>query len=126
MGGPANGLKYLADSNLDWGQDLRSLKEWARANRVDFLNVSYFGGDTPWRYFTDKEARQLPPPWSDAHTNGRTELPAGPGVYAISASVLPGQYFAPKYRDYYRQFRDRLPTARAGWSIYIYDLRGGP
>ena len=27
-GGPANGLHYLADSNLDWGQDLPALREY--------------------------------------------------------------------------------------------------
>jgi hypothetical protein len=27
-GGPSGGWRYLVDSNLDWGQDLRALKQW--------------------------------------------------------------------------------------------------
>lgn len=26
--GPNNGYKYLVDSNMDWGQDLKGLKEY--------------------------------------------------------------------------------------------------
>ena len=33
-GGPANGFKELADSNLDWGQDLKNLKLWLVAHDV--------------------------------------------------------------------------------------------
>ena len=29
VGGPANGPHYLIDSNLDWGQDLKKLKQWS-------------------------------------------------------------------------------------------------
>lgn len=33
VGGPANGSKYLVDSNLDWGQDFKRLKAWAVAHQ---------------------------------------------------------------------------------------------
>jgi len=29
-GGPASGYRYLVDSNLDWGQDLKGLASWLR------------------------------------------------------------------------------------------------
>ena len=123
VGGPAHGSTYLADSNLDWGQDLKSLRRWAEANQMPPLRLAYFGADTPWRYFTDKEIVSTPPPWNAALAKGKTVLEPEPGIYAISASLLPGHFFAPQYQDYYKHFRDRQPTARAGWSILIYDLR---
>jgi hypothetical protein len=123
VGGPAQGLNYLVDSNLDWGQDLPALKKWMVRNQVSNVRVTYFGMDTVWRYFRDGQIIADPPPWGKELAAGRTELAPKPGIYAISASVLPGHYFAPEYRDFYRHFRHRTPTARAGYSIYIYDLR---
>jgi hypothetical protein len=32
IGGSSQGWKYLGDSNLDWGQDLLALRDWAREN----------------------------------------------------------------------------------------------
>src|SRR5207248_11073005 len=42
-GGPANGFRYLADSNVDWGQDLPALR--AAFERVGARRplLSYFG-----------------------------------------------------------------------------------
>jgi len=42
-GGPAGGFRYLADSNLDWGQALKPLKKWMDANGVQHINLAYFG-----------------------------------------------------------------------------------
>lgn len=122
-GGPANGLLYLADSNLDWGQDLPALREWATKNNVKGFRLAYFGADTPWRYFTDKEIISTPPPWNEALAKGQTILKPEPGIYAISATLLPGDFFKSPYEDYYKYFRDRQPAARAGYTIYIYEVR---
>ena len=46
-GGPEHGLEYLADSNLDWGQDLKSLKRWMEAHHVPDINLAYFGQADP-------------------------------------------------------------------------------
>lgn len=123
VGGPTHGSQYLVDSNLDWGQDLPQLKTWVAQHPDTRVRLTYFGMESPWRYFTDKEVLVDPPPWGKELAAGRTELTPEPAVYAISASVLPGQYFAPEYRDFYRHFRHRTPTAHAGYSILIYDLR---
>ena len=44
IGSHRNADRYLIDSNLDWGQDLRRLDEWCRANGVSAIAVCYFGG----------------------------------------------------------------------------------
>ncbi|MGH7858875.1 MAG: hypothetical protein ACREQY_16235, partial [Candidatus Binatia bacterium] len=47
-GGPAHGGEYLIDSNLDWGQDLKNLAAWLRAERPgESVGLAYFGGVDP-------------------------------------------------------------------------------
>lgn len=42
VGGPRNGHFYLANSNLDWGQDLRLLKHWIAQNpHAQPLHIAY-------------------------------------------------------------------------------------
>jgi hypothetical protein len=43
IGSSRNADRVLIDSNLDWGQDLRRLGQWARANNIDTIRVHYFG-----------------------------------------------------------------------------------
>jgi len=50
VGGPKNGYKYLADSNIDWGQDLKNLKKWMDANGVKRINLGYSGFPDPASY----------------------------------------------------------------------------
>ena len=50
-------------------------------------------------------------------------LPPKPGIYAISVNMLLGYYWPPEYQDYFRHFRGREPDAKAGYSIFIYELR---
>ena len=114
-GGPARGSAYLADSNLDWRQDLKALRRWAEANQMPPLRLAYFGADTPWRYFTNREIVSTPPPWNAALARDKTALEPEPGIYAISASFLPGHFFAPQYQDYTSTFAIASPPpARAG------------
>ncbi len=126
-GGPAAGYRYLVDSNLDWGQGLGELERWARANRVIPIGLSYFGGDMTFRYFQDNEVDVLPPPWTDKLAKGRTQLiPEAGHYYAISPTLLPGHFFAPKYRDYYARFRAMTPVARPGYSMFVYHVDALP
>jgi hypothetical protein len=120
-GGPSAGSRYLLDSNLDWGQGLGELERWTRANRILPIRMSYFGADMTFRYFRDDEVDTFPPPWTAALTKGRTQLIPEPGhYYAISPTLLPGHFFAPKYRDYYAAFRTMTPVARPGYSMFVY------
>ena len=119
VGGPEAGLTYLSDSNIDWGQDLPSLARYARRNPSSRLRLFYFGNDDPWDYLTEKQLEILAPPWSDELVKGTVFHPS-PGVYAISATLLPGAVFEYKYRDYFSVFRAMRPMARAGYSILIY------
>ena len=120
-GGPNQGLRYLADSNLDWGQALRETAEFCHFKGIKMVKLSYFGLDIPRRYFAEQEFELIPPPWEDKYARGLKWEPE-PGYYAISASLLPGFLFQTKYKDYYENFRKMQPIGRPGHAIYVYKV----
>lgn len=54
-GGPEGGHRVLADSNLDWGQDLIGLKRYMEDNNIDHVCLLYFGNPDPAIYGIDYE-----------------------------------------------------------------------
>ena len=74
-GGKAGGDRFLIDSNLDWGQDLRRLDQWCDANGVKAISIHYFGGG-------DVE-RDLPGKNVDIRLSPGPE-PLPPGWFAVS------------------------------------------
>lgn len=125
VGGSDNGLAVLSDSNLDWGQDIPLLAEYVDKKGVPKIRLAYFGTDNPFAYLTDKQLEIVAPPWSDEHVSADRFRPE-PGYYAISATLLTGQLFEEKYRDYFACFRTRKPIAKAGYSIWIYRVPQEP
>jgi hypothetical protein len=90
IGGPSRGHLYLADSNLDWGQDLLRLGAYARQFPSEPVKLAYFGSAVPTYYVP---CTALP---SHLRFGPRAELTAG--LYAISATQLVGVY-DPQVRD---------------------------
>jgi hypothetical protein len=111
-GGPDRGLTYLADSNLDWGQHLKSLKQWMDRRGISHVNLAYFGQADPAYYGIN--ATLLP------GTTGPVAKPRLPGYVAISATVLSGVYLPPGGRLLYQPFRALAPVARIGHTINVY------
>jgi 4-amino-4-deoxy-L-arabinose transferase-like glycosyltransferase len=104
-GGPSQGYLHLADSSLDWGQDLPALKQWLDGERLQRgdgnVYLSYFGTARPEYYgiqatplagFIDR--RQPSPP-----------VPLGGGVYCVSATMLDvvsRLFYKPEYETNYQ------------------------
>jgi 4-amino-4-deoxy-L-arabinose transferase-like glycosyltransferase len=107
-GGPATGYRYLADSNVDWGQDLPALRDTLA--RVDAKRplVSYFGSAPFDEYgvFADVWDRNTVP------NSTRWDW------VALSVTHLDGLYIP---NDIFQPFRSLTPSARAGYSILLYD-----
>jgi hypothetical protein len=105
-GGPAEGYRRLADSSLDWGQDLPGLKHWlAEHNPGDREPVffSYFGTGDPDYY--GLTSNRLPgfPEWRKPEVFALT-----PGYYAISATMFQNlytQYYGPWNRVYEEKYQ---------------------
>jgi hypothetical protein len=85
IGGPARGHLYLADSNVDWGQDLKRLAAYARRHPGEKLKLAYFGAAIPTRYGFPVE--MLP----SFHGLPVTATLDG-GTYVVSATQLHGVY----------------------------------
>lgn len=115
-GGPSNGHRYLTDSNLDWGQHLELLKKWMDAAGVRHVNLAYFGTADPAYYGID--CTHLP--GAPTFALPQVMRPRLPGYVAISATVASGVYLDPRWRLFYRPFRDRAPAADIGHSIKVY------
>lgn len=119
-GGLADGWKSFVDSNQDWGQDLRRLREWMDATGTRRVHLAYFGHVPPEVYGV-------------AYTPlRRDDRPAG--VVAISASLLQGLPYPITYEspgsvrgvapDDYAWLRARTPIGRAGTSILLFRVDG--
>ncbi len=114
-GGPAGGYRYLVDSNLDWGQNLWQLREWMTEHDVTEVYYAHYSPARPQAYGI--EVKFLPP---DPRAVTFTPWQPAPGWYAIGATVLQGPY-APDL-NYYAWFRDREPTARLGYALWLYEV----
>jgi Dolichyl-phosphate-mannose-protein mannosyltransferase len=129
VGGPDNGYKYLADSYLDWGQDLKQLRQFLDEKKIERVRLAYFGSGDPDYYGIRYDylpsvgvAPQRPDQkwWFETKT---AELPPlelqGPPI-AVSATLLAGIF----YPGYYEPLRALTPVAQIGHSILIYDPSG--
>jgi hypothetical protein len=112
----------LADSNLDWGQDLARLKEYLDENKISDVKLSYFGTASPRQLGLTHQAL----PGFNLYSRLENEWPRGgdpaPGdTVAISASNLLGLYVGERWM-YYELLNRLKPVAVVGHSIYIYKI----
>ena len=135
-GGPKNGYRYVTDSNTDWGQDLKRLKNWIQEHNhcamqpnpqkcsdekypidpnqlITKIRVDYFGMADLNYYLGD----YFEPWW-------RSKRPLEPGYYAISTLFLQESIFNLKEKDdaSYRWLQNKKPYYQVGTSILIYKI----
>lgn len=94
VGGPNNGHLYLADSNIDWGQDLKRLASYLEENGDGTVKLAYFGSGDPTEYGVNCEMLKF----SMMPFAPPAELTAG--TYVISVTHLLGVNW-PEVRDQY-------------------------
>lgn len=116
-GGSGAGLRYLADSNLDWGQDLLGLRRYMKDRGIEELSLAYFGRAAPEIYGIKYSAAFGKP---------------ASGTVAVSASLFTREYIlwdhGLRVRVKPEQFawaRSLEPAAKIGGSIYVYELGDG-
>jgi len=102
VGGPRMGRHFLADSNLDWGQDLIHLADYLEGEGVDFVRLSYDGSAEPV-YYGIQYLRTTP----------RDEIVPQKALYAISTNTLHRFSWALRCK----------PDHVVANTTYIYDLR---
>lgn len=109
-GGPSKGYHYLVDSNLDWGQDLKYLKQYMDERGIDQIYLNYFGVGDPAFYGIQYSPMPGRPPASGS-------LPA---YYALSATSLQGVYAGGAAAQHW--LAGYTPIDSVGYSILIYRL----
>lgn len=120
-GGPARGWHYLADSNIDWGQDLGRLGAWSASHGHPPIYLAYFGSADPAVYGIRYRKIALV---EDFDPDRRPVLPGPSDYFAVSVTLLQTVYAADpdvaRWLDRVR--REMTPIARAGDSILIYRM----
>jgi hypothetical protein len=109
-GRTAGGHRCLADSNLDWGQDLVHLRRYLAQRGLSSVALSHFGLVDPAVY-------------------GIPHHPPGPAperdVVVVSVNHLLGIH--PWGRpDHLEAYRGREPSARVGASLWVFDPEPAP
>ncbi len=111
-GGPKNGINYLDNSNIDWGQDLKRLKTYVDKNKINKIKLMYQGSAFPPYY-------KIPaiPVSAEEKQNG-----PNPGYYAVSANYLIRLISVPKAFGFGSVWKEKLknPIHAIGNTIYIF------
>ncbi len=120
IGGPSQGHKYVVDSNLDWGQDLKRLNQFVQEKNIKAIYLDYFGGDSPEYRLGDK----FQPWWG---TRNPKDLPNNSWL-AVSASFLQGGKGCPIPSlegefGFYRWLNNQEPVTTIGHSIFVYNIK---
>jgi hypothetical protein len=105
VGRHAHGQNYLQDSNLDWGQGGKRLKEWMAKNHVARVYLDYFGTGVAIEYL------QIP----NQRVKAAEARELSDGYLVISATHL----MAPEYDWLRASYR---PVARIGDTLFVYSL----
>jgi hypothetical protein len=117
--GIKDGYKYITDSNYDWGQDLKRLRDEMQARGISKIYLDYFGGGSPAYYLGASYE-----PWQSS----KGAPPSG-SYFAISATFLEGAVgktapgFERKPEDSYNWLHGLEPIGRGGMSIFIFKIR---
>lgn len=112
-GGPGHALKYLDDSNVDWGQDLVALASLQRSSQIGSVRLLYNGTARPSAYAV--HATMLDP---------RELMTPTPGaLYAISLNPL---HRIRRVWGERVQWLAEAPWRMAGRSIAIYRAPAQP
>src|SRR5262249_27380177 len=119
VGGPRNGYRWLVDSNLDWGQDLRRLADYAHSQKLGRIALAYFGNARPEYYGIQYTPMPVALGLMKTPDNAILPRPTS-GIVAISATELQDVYAEDKQR--YAWLRRLTPVDNVGHSILIYDL----
>ncbi|RLB81977.1 MAG: hypothetical protein DRH17_07280 [Deltaproteobacteria bacterium] len=114
-GGPGKGYRHLLDSNLDWGQDLKRLKNYMDKAGIKELGLAYFGHVDPEIY--------------GIHYHLIGEHPES-GDIAVSANYLYGLPYVVTYGHRPVSIRPGTfnwlhayqPRAHIGHTIFVYSM----
>ena len=104
---------YLADSNLEWGQDVSDLAVYLRAHGITRIRGAMFCGTVTLPNYGIQYVDLLSP-----QSGGEAETE----YIAIGANFLNGS-LTPDNKDWFAAYRNRKSEAVFGNSIYLYRVK---
>jgi tetratricopeptide (TPR) repeat protein len=120
-GGPSNIHKYLTDSNVDWGQQLKATKQYLDSRHVDHCWFAYFADVVAQPAYYGIPCKPLTT-IASVWLQPSIEMPASiDGPVLISAGVLSGYEFGPGSLNPYDQFQRIRPTAVIEHGVFVFD-----
>jgi len=106
-GGADGGWRYVVDSNIDWGQDLKRLARFAEQRGIAEIHLDYFGTASP-QYYLQETYRGF-------------SSCSGPQQGWVAVSAMHYQHSREKPEcDYRRWLPMEKLVAKVGYSIFIF------
>jgi hypothetical protein len=120
-GGPSKTHKYLTDSNSDWGQQLKSVKQYLDGRGVKECWFLYFAEGAADPKYYGIPCKPLPT-ISTLWLNIPIDVPNSiDGPVLISASNLSSVEFGPGSLDPYGQFKSLTPAHVIDHGVFVFD-----
>jgi hypothetical protein len=120
-GGSSNTYKYLTDSNVDWGQQLKATKQYLDQRGVKDCWFVYFAEGVADPSYYGIQCKPLPT-INTLWLNQKIDVPASiDGPVLISASNLSGFEFGPGSLNPYEQFKQLVPTTQIQHGVFVFD-----
>ncbi|MBU4370195.1 glycosyltransferase family 39 protein, partial [Patescibacteria group bacterium] len=128
IGGPENGYRYMVDTDVEWGQDVKRLSKWVESNGIEQIavpnwfilkkeqteilseNMVY---SHSYQYYLDSRYKYLPP---DTRTKGWVAIPARLLQWGTAKPANRHGWFS----DSYNWLKDYEPVTKIGYSIFVY------
>jgi hypothetical protein len=130
VGGPGHGYRMLADSSLEWGQELPAVKKWLDAHPKDRDSVpyfSYFGSGLPKAYGIETR-----PFYGFFDWQGYYDGPLTEGTYLVSATMFQPVYYSRGFKPagpwcqvYEQWYQDHRRFADAFFDVRARSLAAG-
>jgi len=103
-GGAKNGWKILADSNMDWGQDMKRLAAWVKEENIqEPIKMGYF-----WSGYSE------PKYYGINYIQLKANDPSQKGYIVVGASTL--------YKPEFAWLKNYKPIKIIGNSVFVYKI----
>jgi 4-amino-4-deoxy-L-arabinose transferase-like glycosyltransferase len=118
--GSENGYRYLVDTNLEYGQNLKLLSTYLKKNNIRQIPLSYYGSvDAAYYGINYTYMPSAIPHYLKITKNGSCAKRNG----KIAVSVFTLQGLGIDNRSCYSWLRDKKPIEKIGYTLFVYDVK---
>jgi Dolichyl-phosphate-mannose-protein mannosyltransferase len=119
-GGPSKTYKFLTDSNVDWGQQLKATSRYLRQRHISNCWFAYFAdvaADPAYYGIPCKPLTTISTMWLQPLSDVPRTID---GTVLVSAGVLSGYELGPGELNPYEQFQKLRPTAVIDDGVFVF------